>query len=99
MACWPMSSDVVAAFEAVDKRYLVGQGRAVRAVLFDLAGRRDARKDLWALRDVSFALERGQSLGLVGRNGAGKTTTLRLLAGITRPTGGLVKTRGRVASL
>jgi ABC-type polysaccharide/polyol phosphate transport system ATPase subunit len=85
--------------DAVWKRYLLGQGRGARAVLLDVLGRRDTRKDLWALCDLSLAVRRGESVGLVGRNGAGKTTTLRLLAGISRPTRGHVQTRGRVASL
>ena len=55
--------------------------------------------ELWALRDVSLRLEAGESVGLIGHNGAGKTTALKLLAGITRPTRGLVRRRGRVASL
>jgi ABC-type polysaccharide/polyol phosphate transport system ATPase subunit len=94
-----MSSSALVELDHVGKRYLLGQGRGARGVLLDLLGRRDPRQDLWALRDVSLSLERGESLGLVGRNGAGKTTTLRLLAGITRPTQGHVRTRGRVASL
>jgi homopolymeric O-antigen transport system ATP-binding protein len=95
-----MSSDeVLVELEALGKRYLLGQGRGVRGVLADLAGRRDTRQDVWAVRDLSLTLRRGESLGLVGRNGAGKTTTLRLLAGITRPTRGRLLTHGRVASL
>jgi lipopolysaccharide transport system ATP-binding protein len=94
-----MSSDVLVELKGVGKRYLLGQGRGARGVLADLLGRRDRRKDLWAVEDLSLSLRRGESLGLVGRNGAGKTTTLRLLAGITRPTRGRVQTRGRVASL
>jgi ABC-type polysaccharide/polyol phosphate transport system ATPase subunit len=85
--------------DAVSKRYMLGQGRGARGVLLDMLGRRSARSDLWALRNLSFAVERGDALGLVGRNGAGKTTTLRLLAGISRPTRGRVATQGRVASL
>src|SRR5438876_9143119 len=94
-----MSSEVLVELRGVGKRYLLGRGRGARGVLLDMLGRRDERQDLWALRDLSLSLKRGESLGLVGRNGAGKTTTLRLLAGITRPTRGRVKTRGRVASL
>ena len=94
-----MSSESLAQLECVSKRYLLGQGRGARGVMLDLLGRRDARKDLWALREVSLRVRRGEALGLVGRNGAGKTTTLRLLAGISRPTRGQVNTFGRVASL
>jgi ABC-type polysaccharide/polyol phosphate transport system ATPase subunit len=94
-----MSSDVLVALDNVGKRYLMGQGRGARGVLLDLLGRRDSREDRWALRDLSLCIRRGETLGLVGRNGAGKTTTLRLVAGITRPSRGLVNTRGRVASL
>ena len=94
-----MSSSALAALEEVHKRYLLGQGRGARGVLLDLLGRRDKRKDVWALRNVSLTVERGEALGIVGRNGAGKTTSLRLLAGITRPTLGKVQTHGRVASL
>ncbi len=94
-----MSSEILAEVEHVGKRYLLGQGRGPRRVLLDVLGRRDPRKDLWALHGISLKLERGESLGVIGRNGAGKTTLLRLLAGITRPSIGVVKTQGRVASL
>ncbi len=94
-----MSSEVLAEFDGVGKRYLLGQGRGARGVVLDMLGRRDARKDHWALHDLSLRVQRGESIGLVGRNGAGKTTALRLLAGITRPTQGRVMTHGRVASL
>jgi len=60
----------------------------------------EARNDiLWALRDVSFELERGQSLALVGPNGAGKSTVLKLLARITTPTSGRVEVHGQLAAL
>ncbi|HEY8514998.1 MAG TPA: ATP-binding cassette domain-containing protein [Candidatus Binatia bacterium] len=54
---------------------------------------------LWAVRDVSFSLEQGESLGVIGCNGAGKSTLLRLLAGTARPTEGTVERGARVASL
>jgi len=94
-----MSSEALAELQHVSKRYLLGHRRGAGGVILDLLGRRDPRQDLWALRELSLCVERGDALGLVGRNGAGKTTTLRLLAGISRATHGQVKTQGRVASL
>jgi len=55
--------------------------------------------DVWALRDVSAAVEPGEAVGLIGRNGSGKTTLLRLIAGIIKPTSGRVAVEGRVGSL
>jgi ABC-type polysaccharide/polyol phosphate transport system ATPase subunit len=55
--------------------------------------------DFWALRDISFNLERGQVLGLVGPNGCGKSTLLQIVCGILPPTSGRVVTQGRVAAL
>src|SRR5437764_634337 len=55
--------------------------------------------ELWALRDVSFDVPSGQTLGLIGPNGSGKTTLLKIIAGILRPTEGRVTTRGRIAEL
>jgi lipopolysaccharide transport system ATP-binding protein len=54
---------------------------------------------LWALKDVSFDVNRGEVVGIIGANGAGKSTILKILSRITEPTSGLAKIRGRVASL
>jgi ABC-type polysaccharide/polyol phosphate transport system ATPase subunit len=64
-----------------------------------VARRRSRATDVVALRDVSFHVEPGSAVGLVGRNGSGKTTLLRLLSGIIRPTSGHVDIGGRVGSL
>jgi lipopolysaccharide transport system ATP-binding protein len=54
---------------------------------------------IWALKDVNFEVKQGEVLGIIGRNGAGKSTLLKVLTGITAPTRGQVKAKGRVASL
>ena len=56
-------------------------------------------EDFWALKDVSFDIEQGDRVGIIGRNGAGKSTLLKILSRITEPTSGRVKIKGRVASL
>src|SRR3990172_9517771 len=67
-----------------------------------LVGKSDRRMNqnfVWALKDVSFEVEEGKVLGIVGRNGAGKSTLLKILSRITEPTVGAVTVRGRVGSL
>jgi lipopolysaccharide transport system ATP-binding protein len=76
----------------VSKRYAVGARHG-------WLRRRRPEDEIWALRDVSLRVGPGESVGLIGHNGAGKTTLLRLLAGISHPTRGQVRTTGRVASL
>jgi ABC-type polysaccharide/polyol phosphate transport system ATPase subunit len=64
-----------------------------------LPGVAPAHRDFWALRDISFEVGRGETLGLVGPNGCGKSTLLQMVSGILQPTMGRVATRGRIAAL
>ncbi len=78
---------------------------ALRDVIASAPGRILKRRgkmsveEFWALNDVSFKVEPGERLGIIGKNGAGKSTLLKLLSRITMPTGGSIRIRGRVASL
>ncbi len=97
--------------ENVSKRYRKGMTgyHTLREDLYNLTGslfhlRRKRLEDtdenhIWALRDVSFQIERGERVGIIGRNGSGKTTMLRLLAGITSPTSGKIAVQGRLGVL
>lgn len=54
---------------------------------------------VWSLKDISFEIQKGDAVGIIGRNGAGKSTLLKLLSRVTAPTTGKIKVRGRIASL
>jgi lipopolysaccharide transport system ATP-binding protein len=56
-------------------------------------------QEFWALRDISFNMKTGESLGVIGENGAGKSTLLKIVTGVTKPTTGSIETRGKVGAL
>lgn len=86
-------------FDRVSKRYRIGQTvPSLRSLLRDWRNSDDKRFH-WALRDVSFDLRPGESLGIIGPNGAGKTTILKLLSKVTYPTSGQIEVNGRFSAL
>jgi len=100
--------DRVIVFERVSKKYRLGLTRTSLPTivsnklknLYKSSGERNSDEAyIWALKDISFELKRGQSLALIGPNGAGKTTILRLLAKITTPNSGHIETNGRLSAL
>jgi len=108
-----MSSEAVRV-ERLGKRYTLGAARgaftygSLRDTLADASRRVGGRvrggahapqPTLWALRGVSFRVDAGESVGIIGRNGAGKSTLLKILSRITKPTEGFAELRGRLGSL
>jgi len=108
-------SDIAIRVEKISKRYRIGLAQERPDTLRDLlvssvrrfkhmfsspeGGRYDDPAHIWALKDVSFEVEKGQVLGIVGRNGAGKSTLLKILSRVTDPTEGFGEIHGRVGSL
>jgi ABC-type polysaccharide/polyol phosphate transport system, ATPase component len=100
-------SDIVLGFDQVSKRYRLRRGwhfsslgeaigrlrRRVRS------GERTSPDFFWALRDVTFQIQRGESVGLIGSNGAGKSTTLKILSRVTVPTMGKFSAVGKIGAL
>ncbi len=98
--------------ENLGKQYRIGQPRARYRTLrdristlfasrkaVDHAGSRIPEKLFWALRNVSFSIDEGEVVGVIGRNGAGKSTLLKLMSRITAPTEGHIEIAGRIGSL
>jgi homopolymeric O-antigen transport system ATP-binding protein len=86
-------------FNNVSKRYLLKSGAEPgRRTRWPALGLR-SKAEVWAVRDVSFEVEQGEALGIVGHNGAGKSTILKLLSSITAPTRGEIAIRGRLSAL
>jgi lipopolysaccharide transport system ATP-binding protein len=108
----PLGSDkqtgpeVDVSFRSVSKRYFIRQtgtalsnSKTASHWIAKLRQGREPRKEFWAVQDVSFSVERGNSLGIIGHNGAGKSTVLKMLSGITAPTKGEIALRGRLSAL
>jgi lipopolysaccharide transport system ATP-binding protein len=88
--------------QSVSKKFRLHRNRPVtlkESAVRWLVHRNDSSADHWALRDVTFQVEAGQALGIIGHNGAGKSTMLRLLCGLGRPTKGQIHSAGQVSGL
>ncbi len=85
--------------ENVSKQFTLRFHRTLKQVTVAMARGQDVSNNFLALDDVSFKVEQGESIGLMGLNGSGKSTLLKIINGVMRPDSGSVRTRGRVAGL
>jgi len=96
-------SEPIIVFDEVSKKYDIGSAKhgSLRETIVSRLKRRPpaVADEFWALKDVSFELGRGETLGIIGSNGAGKTTTLKLLSKIAYPTSGEVRVMGKIGAL
>ena len=85
--------------DAIAEAFVAPLRRAASLLRGHASGAAELNETIWAFRDVSFSVNQGEVVGLVGKNGAGKTTMLKVLSRITEPTEGVIEIRGRVGSL
>lgn len=96
------SSQPAIQFHSVSKRYVIhhNRPRSLQELLISLVRRTPGSvEDFWALRDVSFTIPHGQTIGILGHNGSGKSTALKMVASLFNPTSGKVTVNGRVSAL
>lgn len=105
-----MSDNSIIKVEGLSKKYLISNTPAQQSDTlygtfknsFRNAGsltKRKTKEEFWALKDVSFEIQKGDRVGIIGRNGAGKSTLLKILSRITPPSSGTIEYSGRMASL
>jgi lipopolysaccharide transport system ATP-binding protein len=94
-----MSSKYVIEVEGLGKSYLMYDKPSDRLRQMLFRGKRKYYKEFWALKDVSFKIKKGETVGIIGRNGSGKSTLLQMICGTLNQTQGEVKVTGRVAAL
>ncbi len=94
-----MSSEFAVRVDNLGKCYQIYERPRDRLLQMLMRGHRQYYREFWALRGVSFAVPRGETIGIIGRNGSGKSTLLQMICGTLNPTEGSIQTRGRITAL
>lgn len=94
-----MSSEYAIEVNSLGKCYQIYDKPSDRLKQMLVRGRKQYYKEFWALKDISFKIKKGETVGIIGRNGSGKSTLLQMICGTLTPTAGEVKVNGRVAAL
>lgn len=99
MSCNPVDTEIPIIVENLSKVYRLYNSPAGRLKEALWRGRRSYHREFWALKDLSFSVFKGETVGVIGRNGSGKSTLLQLIAGIIPPTYGTIRVNGKVSAL
>lgn len=94
-----MSSEIAIRVQGIGKCFQIYEQPHHRLLQMLVRNRRQYYREFWALRDVSFDIRKGETVGIVGRNGSGKSTLLQIICGTLNPSSGSVQANGRIAAL
>lgn len=94
-----MCSDIAIKVENLSKCYQIYNKPHDRLLQMLARGQKQYYREFWALKNVSFEIKKGETVGIIGRNGSGKSTLLQMICGTLNPTSGSVQTNGRIAAL
>ena len=94
-----MSSEIAISVADVSKRYQIYDAPSDRLKQMLTRARKQYFREFSALKNISFEVRKGETVGIIGRNGSGKSTLLQIICGTLNPTGGTLHTRGRIAAL
>lgn len=93
------TSEIAIKVENLSKCYHIYDKPRDRLFQMLTRGRKQYFREFWALKDVSFEIKKGETVGIIGRNGSGKSTLLQMICGTLNPTSGSIQTNGRIAAL
>ena len=94
-----MCSDIAIKVDNLSKCYHIYDNPRDRLMQMLMRGKKQYYREFWALKDISFEIKKGETLGIIGRNGSGKSTLLQIICGTLHPSAGEIEVNGRVAAL